>query len=226
MWFLRSLERLDKEVADIEALMAEAPWLINAEPQVVKGLRLTFNFDLIVNAKALPFTLAYPALFPETPPSVLPRDGQNYSSHQWGDGGELCLEYRTDNWDPAVTGAMMIKSAYRLLSGEQPALDQRAVVPSAHQVSLGQKLRNTNFRAFLTHQLRNCISTLVPGSSFTCNVAETFVAKRTWTAYVTSIGIRPGISAHVEGRRHACWIQPEYPWASCSAFLTPRCCHF
>ena len=199
MWFLRNPERLNEEVADIEALMAEVPWLVNAAPQVLKGLRLTFNFDLIVNAKPLPFTLAYPALFPETPPSVLPRDGQHYSSHQWGDGGELCLEYRTDNWDPMVTGAMMIKSAYRLLSSEQPALDQRAVVPSAHQASLGQQLRSTSCRAFLTHQLRNHISTLQPGSGYTCNIVETFVAKRTWTAYVTSIGPASGPTWREDG---------------------------
>ena len=121
MWFLHNPERLKSEVAGIEVLRDETPWLMLATPRVMKSFQFAVDFDLVVNAETLPFTLAYPAFFPETPPSVLPRDGRHYSSHQWGSGGELCLEYRTDNWDPAVTGATMIESAYRLLSGEQPA---------------------------------------------------------------------------------------------------------
>lgn len=159
-----------------------------ATPRMMKGLQFAIDFDIVVNGEALPFTLTYPAFFPETPPSVLPRDGRHYSSHQWGHGGEFCLEYRTDNWDPAVTGAMMIESTYRLLSGEQPALDQRAVVLSAHQASLGQQLRSASCRAFLTRGLRDYIAALEPRYSYPCNIVETHGPRRTWTAYVTSIG--------------------------------------
>ena len=188
MWFLHNPERFKAELADIEVLRAETPWLILATPRVMKGLQFAVDFDMVMNAETLPFTLAYPAFFPETPPSVLPRDGRHYSSHQWGYDGELCLEYRTDNWDPAVTGAMMIESTYRLLSGEQPAQDQRAVVPSAHQASLGQQLRSATCRAFLTSGLHNHISALRPGSGYLCNIVETLGPRRTWTAYVASIG--------------------------------------
>src|SRR6266536_1362291 len=52
--------------------------------------------------------------------------------------GNSCLEYRADNWDPPVTGAMMMASTYRLLAGERPAADKRARVLSAHDTSLGQ----------------------------------------------------------------------------------------
>ena len=188
MWFLHNPERFKAEVAGIEVLQAEAPWLMLATPQLMKGLQFAVDFDVVVNGETLPFTLAYPAFFPETPPSVMPRDRRHYSGHQWGHGGELCLEYRTDNWDPAVTGAMMIESAYRLLSGEQPAQDQRAVVPSAHQASLGQQLRSATYRAFLTPGLHNHISVLQPESGHLCNIIETRGPRGTFTAYVASTG--------------------------------------
>ena len=188
MWFLHQRERLQSEVVGVESLLSDAPWLASATPRVMDGLRFAFEFDLLVNGETLRFTLAYPSLFPETPPSVLPLDGRRHSSHQWGSGGELCLEYRTDNWDPAVTGAMMIESAYRLLSGEQPSKDHRAVVPTAHQVSLGQKLRSTKFRALVTSGLRDQISTLHPGTSIECEVVDMGGPGGTWTAYVATTG--------------------------------------
>lgn len=188
MWFLHQRERLQSEVVGVESLLSNAPWLASATPRVMDGLKFAFDFDLLVNGETLRFTLAYPSLFPETPPSVLPRDGRRHSNHQWGSGGELCLEYRTDNWDPAVTGAMMIESAYGLLSGEQPSRDHRAVVPSAHQASLGQKLRSTIFRAFVTSGLRDQISTLQPGSAIECEVVDTRRPGGTWTAYVATTG--------------------------------------
>jgi hypothetical protein len=42
--------------------------------------------------------------------------------------GNSCLEYRADNWNPSVTGAMMMASTYRVLAGERPAADKRALV--------------------------------------------------------------------------------------------------
>lgn len=188
MWFIHNAERLKAEVTGIETLRASASWLVVATPRMMKGLQFAIDFDMVVNGEDLPFILTYPAFFPETPPSVLPRDGRHYSSHQWGHGGELCLEYRTDNWDPEVTGAMMIESAYRLLSGEHPALDRRAVVPSAHQASLGQQLRSTSCRAFLTSGLRDCVAALEPGSGYPCNIVEIQGPRQTWTAYAASIG--------------------------------------
>ena len=188
MWFLRNPERMKEEAAGIEVLSAETRWLVTATPRLKKGPRFEIDFDIVVNSEVLPFTLAYPSFFPETPPSVLPRDGRHYSSHQWGSGGELCLEYRTDNWDPTITGAMMIESAYRLLSGERPAPDIRSVVPSAHQASLGQQLRNENCRAFLTSGLCDHIAALQPGCRYLCHVIEMRTHRPTWTAFVASIG--------------------------------------
>ena len=165
MWFIRDPERLKQEITAIEELRARVSWLVMATPRLLPGVCITVDFDIIVNEETLPFTLSYPGFFPETPPSVAPRDGRHYSSHQWGHGGELCLEYRTDNWDPAIMGVALIESAHRLLSGEQPAPEQRAVVPSAHQVSIGQQLRNASCRAFLTRGLHDYVAALPPGSA-------------------------------------------------------------
>ena len=188
MWFLHSPERLKAEVSGIEDLQSDVSWLSDVTPRVLKGLRFAIDFDLLVNAERLPFTLSYPTLFPETPPSVLPRDGRHYSSHQWGSGGELCLEYRPDNWDPSVTGAMMVESAHRLLSAEQPTHEAPAVVPSAHQPSLGQELRGVTGRALLTSDLLHHISALPPESACLCHVVDTLGPRQNWTAFVASTG--------------------------------------
>jgi len=188
MWFIRHAERFKTEIAGIETLQARAPWLTAINNRMRKGLRFGVEFDLVVNGEALPFTLEYPAFFPETPPSVIPRDERQHSDHQYGTGGELCLEFRSDNWDPSVTGAMMIESAYRLLAGEQPALDERAVVPSVHQASLGQKLRGSGCRFFLTRGFRDHAATLAEGTCHPCRVVEITGPNKTWTTYVAAVG--------------------------------------
>jgi hypothetical protein len=85
---------------------------------------------------------------------VLPRgDAHRWSEHQYGPGGELCLEYGPDNWHPDITGADMISSAHRLLEGERPTPDQTAAVASRHKTTLGQDLRNTFSRLLVTRNL-------------------------------------------------------------------------
>lgn len=188
MWFIRRAERFKTEIAGIEALQARAPWLTAIGNRLRKGLRFGVEFDLVVNGEALPFTLEYPVFFPETPPSITPRDGRRHSNHQYGEGGELCLEFRSDNWDPSVTGAMMIESAYRLLAGEQPALNERAVVPSAHQASLGQRLRGSGCRFLFTRGLRDHAASLAEGTCHSCRVVEITGPNKTWTTYVEAAG--------------------------------------
>ena len=93
-------DRLKREVAAVDELRENGAWLSAAAPRLLSKLRFAFEFDVTVNGETFQFALAYPALFPATPPLVIPRDGRRLSSHQYGDGGELCLEYRPDNWEP------------------------------------------------------------------------------------------------------------------------------
>ena len=153
MWWVRNDERLAVELEAIEDLQANAQWLVRIKETLLKGLVFAVEFDIDLNGETLPFVLKYPSLFPDVPPSVYPGDDRRHSSHQYGRGGEMCLEYRSDNWDPSVTGAMMIASTHRLLSGEQPSLDERAVVPDAHRASLGQQLRSAKGRYLTTGRL-------------------------------------------------------------------------
>src|SRR6266566_3384248 len=125
MWWIKNPDRLKREVVAIDTLRERETWLLAATARLIRdGLQLWFDFDVVVNEETFPLTLKYPTYFPETPPIVMPRDGRRLSEHQYGDGGELCLEYRPDNWDPTVTGAMMIESNYRLLSRERPTRDE------------------------------------------------------------------------------------------------------
>jgi hypothetical protein len=81
---------------------------------------------------------------------VLPRGDETlWSSHQYGPGGELCLEYGPDNWHPDLTGAEMVRSAYRLLKGESDILEGGPAVPSRHRSTLGEQLNGKHRRFFL-----------------------------------------------------------------------------
>src|SRR5205807_4398362 len=128
------------EISAVDALRERAPWLSTAAPRVFKDLSFAIDFDMVVDGESLPFRLQYPTFFPETPPSVTPHNGRQLSGHQYGTGGELCLEYRPDNWDPSVIGSMLIESTYRLLSTELSGLAGPGIVPSSHSVSRGQDL--------------------------------------------------------------------------------------
>ena len=153
-----------------------------------EGLVFAVEFDINVNSQVLPFVLKYPSLFPNTPPSVFPRDGRRHSGHQYGTGGEMCLEYRSDNWDPSVSGAMMIISTYRLLSGEQASQDERAVVADAHRATLGQQLRDAKGRFLTTPGFRGFMGQMPAGTCAPGTAIDDIAPGKTWVAYVTAIG--------------------------------------
>jgi molybdopterin/thiamine biosynthesis adenylyltransferase len=187
MWWLRDPGRLKAEVREIEDLKGRVSWLSFVRERVLPGLKFAVDFDLTVNGEALPFTLEYPAFFPETPPLVTPRDERRYSEHQYV-SGELCLEYRADDWDLSVTGAMMIESAHRLLTGEQPTPDLRAIVPDAHHVSLGQQLRSKFLKFMVTRGFRDYVAGIAVGSATACHLAETPIGRRSVTCHVACVG--------------------------------------
>ena len=72
------------------------------------------------------------------------------SGHQYGPGGDLCLDIRNDNWTPDVTGADMISSARRLLEAETPSEDGATVhAPSAHDFPNVLQLRSAVTRFYI-----------------------------------------------------------------------------
>jgi ubiquitin-protein ligase len=188
MWWIKDPDRLKREVAAVDALREQEPWLPTAIPRLTDKLLLTFDFDLVLNGETFPFTLRYPAFFPETPPLVFPRDGRHLSGHQYGVGGELCLEFRPDNWDPSVTGSMLIQSTHRLLSTESSDTERPGIVPSAHSVSIGQDLRPWSFRFLLTRAVMGYIASLSIGTYRDATITDMVVPQKKFTAYIKALG--------------------------------------
>lgn len=158
IWYLENLQRSRTEREALETLASSATWLTPVGWRIDADLRLVWDAEIAIPAGNRQVSLRYPNHFPYSPPLVLPRgDTTRWSQHQWGPGGELCLEYGPDNWYPDLTGADMIASAHRLLEGERPAPDRTAEVASRHETTLGQNLRNTFSRLLVT---RNLVSAL------------------------------------------------------------------
>ena len=162
IWYLDSPERFRLEREVIERLASSCGWLVPGQWRMDEMLRLVWDGEIIVDGQVREVSLRYPNHFPHSPPSVLPRDSNaRWSGHQFGAGGELCLEYGPDNWHHELTGADMIQSAQRLLQGEAPAVDGApAEVLSRHSTTLGQDLRNKKLRLLVTRELHDTVTTL------------------------------------------------------------------
>ncbi len=176
IWYLQDPERFRSEREALDALAAEAAWLSPIAWRVDERLRLIWDADIIAPARSYPVSLRYPSHFPYSPPLVLPRDAsdERWSAHQWGVGGELCLEWGPDNWHKDVTGAEMMQSAYRLLEGESPAPGVRGVVSSRHTMTLGQTTVGEPFRLVAPYTLVEALQALPPGRQTTGMLAVTF----------------------------------------------------
>jgi hypothetical protein len=154
IWYAENLKRFKQEREALELLASTEGWLTPLKWRIDDEFRVTWDADIAVPAGNRPVSLRYPNHFPHSPPLVLPRgDMTRWSIHQYGPGGELCLEYGPDNWDQDITGADMIASAYRLLEGEEPAPGVSAEVVSRHETTLGQDLRNVFSRILITRAL-------------------------------------------------------------------------
>lgn len=212
MWFLERAPRFLKERADISELEQRADWLRNVAWRVADGLRFEVDFEVLHGDDVFKLTLTYPELFPKTAPSVLVREGGRVSSHQWGAGGELCLEYRPDNWEEHITGAMMIESAHRLIADERPDVGV-GVVPSAHNMSLGQKIRGDTYRFLMRATLREQLNTLPSGAAIRAHISERRVREsKDRNSYVAVVN---GLSMPGEGEA---WFDPGVPYPDWSHF--------
>lgn len=155
-WFLQDLARFNKEKEEIEQLQADVDWLSATFRLVSDKLAVDFNIELF--GEVFSGRLTYPYLFPDTPAYIKPLSSdERWSSHQYGHGGSLCLEWRADNWQTDVTGADLIRSAHRLLSSEKKP-DNPVTVPDAHSLTMGQQLRSSFSRLLITQELTQALS--------------------------------------------------------------------
>ena len=183
IWWAEQPGRAQSERNAIGDLAENSPWLTNVEMRLA-GTQLAFDFDLEVGERTIPLTLVYSDFFPDAAPSILPRDRELLSGHQYGPSGELCLEHRPDNWTDDVTGAMMIESAYRLLSLEdetgQPA-------PADHRTTPAQRMRHSAFRFLFSQNTLSGLGLMADGEVAQGEMQEQGVAG-THVAQLSRIG--------------------------------------
>jgi molybdopterin/thiamine biosynthesis adenylyltransferase len=160
IWFLENPVRSKQERHELEQLVGSVGWLV-AIGWRMSSSRLSWDADIVIGERVYPITLRYPNHFPFSPVLVLPRgDESRWSSHQYGPGGELCLEYGPDNWHQDVTGAMMVRSAHRLLQAEAQASSGGPEVPSRHRSNLGEQLSGKHMRYVFAWEARSVLATL------------------------------------------------------------------
>lgn len=164
LWFLADQARFRREREALVALANRIDWL-NLGPCRFDAGCMVVDCDIDIGHQVYQAVLRFPETYPHSPPAIRPRDGQaRWSIHQFGDGGDLCLEYRPDNWSPELMAWQMVESACRLLQGENPAPNEHARVASAHRTTEGQRLRTAFSRLPLTRALEERLRQLPPGA--------------------------------------------------------------
>ncbi|WP_433694609.1 ThiF family adenylyltransferase [Herbaspirillum seropedicae] len=158
-WPVNDPARFVRERDEIAELEAKEGWIKATLGMGAHGLVIV-NFDMTIHGRSYVGTMTYPDTFPATPPYIRPDDPtERWSNHQYGEGGSLCLEWRSDNWQPHVSGADILKSAYSLLLTEGNPESPRAVL-SAHKTTPGQEMRSTFFRFVVTNELSQIIQAM------------------------------------------------------------------
>ena len=201
MNFTASEARLIHECEELASLAAASAWL--EEPQFGKnadGL-LTWSFVLLAGERRIPLLLVFPALFPDLPPFVLPADSSvRLSQHQYGEGGELCLQYRPDNWHPDCKSVDVVRSAKALLEAT-PKDDAFSDVESAHPADLPSLLSGCSLRFMLPPDTARLLRLRLAGHAtdihMTCE--RRVGASEVLVARIASIGLDSGLGVPIDG---------------------------
>jgi sulfur-carrier protein adenylyltransferase/sulfurtransferase len=186
-WWLTQAKRARDERVAIANLQENVDWLKNVKWTISTDLHFSADFEIAIGGNDIPLKITYPAFFPDVPPQIYPRGEVRLSRHQYGEGGELCLEIRPDNWVPENTGAMMVESAQRLLSGERTEDGERTEVPDAHRITVAQDARTENFRFMLSGEAQQYLEALPQLSVTELELEEIYQAQR-WLARPSRIG--------------------------------------
>lgn len=186
-WWLTQARRARSERVNIADLQENVDWLKCEQWTISNDLHLSANFEITVADVKVPLKIVYPAFFPDVPPQIYPIGVIRLSHHQYGAGGELCLEIRPDNWEPEVTGAMMIESAYRLLSSEQKEDGEREEIPDAHRTTIAQDVRGKSFRLIISREDQQRLLELPELSTTELELEEIFQAQQ-FIARLSRIG--------------------------------------
>ena len=163
VWWHSNQRRLNDEKTAIAQLESDSNWLENVEWSLDDSLRLRAIFDILLDHCSFRLQLTYHNTYPSSPPSVAPVEDIRVSGHQYGQGGDLCLQIRPDNWRPDYTGADMIRSAHELFIEEAPDDDGAVTAaPSDHNVPDTISLRGVIFRLYLSKATQHMLVSDVP----------------------------------------------------------------
>jgi molybdopterin/thiamine biosynthesis adenylyltransferase len=187
IWWTSQPSRARNERSAIAELEETVGWLQGVTWRLTDTGVLCADFELTILGEPVTLELSYPGIFPDVPPQIRPKDKVRLSGHQYGAGGELCLEYRPDNWEPDFTGAMLVQSAYRLLSGEQPAVGETAEVASAHRTTIAQDARSSTFRFLVSAEAREAILDAPMQSPMEADIVEHYASSH-WLAFPRRFG--------------------------------------
>ena len=182
IWWTSLPSRARSERHGIAELEERSAWLGGVVWRITSEGRLCVDLEIDRSGESVALTMTYPSFYPEMPPQITSRDGVRLSGHQYGPAGELCLEYRPDNWDPSYTGAMMVESARRLFAGEAPAADTAAEVASAHRTTVGQDVRKETLRFIVSSAASSVLAALPMYQTFDVETVEHFTAGH-WLAF-------------------------------------------
>jgi molybdopterin/thiamine biosynthesis adenylyltransferase/ubiquitin-protein ligase len=163
IWWVQDPARSIREQKAIEQLAASVSWLRLIGLRM-PGAMLHRDADIVTATRTYPITLRYPNHFPHSPPVVTPRGvEERWSTHQYGTGGELCLEIGPNNWHPDLTGADMLRSAHKLLAEEEIHQGGGEDLRSRHKETLGQRLRSASQRLLIPASLFAGLLRIQPG---------------------------------------------------------------
>ena len=217
MWYLSNLARCRQEFEAVAALATEATWLMVAVWRIDEG-KLCLVADIEAHGHRYPVQMTYPANYPANPPTVRPREAnQHWSSHQFGYGGELCLEWGPDNWHDEISGADVLLSAHKLLNTENPK-DEGAsplIAPSRHSLTLGQELRIT-IRRFLADDTLMKYTQSLPDNAWGEAQCWVMYSRETMTAFIQKLTLSGGQS----------WSNPTVPAELEKTIAQLKCCFF
>lgn len=177
IWWITQAARFRSEQVAVADLQEKVGWLKKVHWTPSKDFRFHAEIEIAIGGKSIPLKVIYPNFFPSVPPQVCPVEEGRLSGHQYGANGELCLEIRPDNWEPQMTGAMMIESAHRLLCGEQTMNGETRKVPDAHQTTIAQDVRGEFFRFLLPIETRQQLVALHESSIVIAEFEEFYQAK-------------------------------------------------
>lgn len=195
IWWLSRNTRLASEKAALADLEGSVDWLQVGKWQANPDLAMCVDLKIEHRGEEFGFKMRYPSIFPDAPPMIFTDDQSRISLHQYGPDGELCLEHRPDNWQPAITGADMVASCHRLLAEEQPEGGDTVQARSAHVASLGRDLRSKFCRLLVTESDLKAINGLPEYTGEAVSLSE----RKAASTFISSIN-------HIGSKDDPLWI--------------------